>query len=199
MNDYFLIGGKNSPKVASAFAPEETPSSYKLIPILNGMNQLPFELNLVYLSIVKNGIVESNDLSALKEIWLDYMPNSLAWPLMSQRLKTIIVDCLTGEEKIDWISAIVKGNNEQRTYYIPRFTEMLDVLDNSKTMFIEGTDDIVRPWFSFEKVKMYSMFHLPSKFDLWKITPGIYVSEVLKKSIEEKRMTGLKFEKTRVS
>lgn len=61
----------------------------------------------VKLDVGKNGLIESNDLSDLKEIWLDYQQNSLAWPLMSERLKSIIEANLKQNEQIDWIECKV--------------------------------------------------------------------------------------------
>lgn len=199
MNNYYLLSGKNNPKVASAFAPEGTKLAHELITELDDANELPFKLNLVKLTVGKNGLIESNDLSDLKEIWLDYQPNSLAWPLISEKLKGVIENNLTGNEGIDWISAIVKAPNEQRTYYIPRFSKMLDVLDTQKTMFVQGTYRIIRPVFSLSKVGKYSVFHQPSAHSLWKITSGLYVNETLKKAIQKEKLTGLDFEKTSVA
>jgi hypothetical protein len=199
MSNYFFLSGKNPPKVASAFAPEGTKLSQDLIPELDGINNLPFDLGLVKLSIGKNGLIESNDLGDLTEIWLDYQPNSLAWPLMSERLKTTIESQLTGNESIDWITAIIKGNGEQKIYYVPRFNKMLDVLDMQKTMFVQGTDHIIRPVFSISKIGLYSMFSKPSSHNLWRITSGLYVSEAIKKAIQKQKLTGLDFEKTSIS
>lgn len=99
MNNYYLLSGKNNPKVASAFAPEGTKLAHELITELDDANELPFKLNLVKLTVGKNGLIKSNDLSDLKEIWLDYQPNSLAWPLMSEKLKGVIENNLTGNAR----------------------------------------------------------------------------------------------------
>jgi hypothetical protein len=200
MGKYYLLSWKDGKEpLASAFAPKGTRADHELIKQLNGVNELPFGLNLVKLTVGKNGLIESNDLSDLKEIWLDYQPNSLAWPLMSEKLKSVIENTLTGHEGVGWISAIVKTPNEQRTYYIPIFSKMLDVLDTQKTMFVQGTDHIIRPVFSLSKVDKYSIFHRPSSHSLWKITSGLYVSEALKKAIQKEKLTGLDFEKTSVA
>lgn len=199
MNNYYLLCGKNLAKVASAFAPKGTKLAQDLISELNGLNKLPFELNLVKLEVGKNGLVESSDLSDLKEIWLDYQPNSLAWPLMSEKLKSIIEDNLTGHENIDWIECIVKNESEERTYFVLRFNKMLDVLDLHNTMFVQGTDHIIKPVFASSKIRAYSIFTKPSKYDFWKISSGLYVNETIKKAIQKSKLTGIDFEKTRVS
>lgn len=102
---------------------------------------------------------------------------------------------MTGEEGIDWITARINGNGENRDYYIPRFARMLDVLDMQKTSFVQGTDHIIRPFFSLTKINNYSIFNRPSSHNLWKITSGIYVSESLKRAIGKEKLSGIYFEK----
>ncbi len=199
MEKYYSMSWRNgNSSCASAFAPKDVKLAQDLIPDLDGINELPFELNLVKLSIGKNGLIESDDLSDLKEIWLDYQPNSLAFPLMSEKLKLLVEDNLTRKEYIDWIACKVRNGDEERPYFILRFNKLLDVLDVQKTMFVEETDHIIRPVFAFFKIKEYTIFTKPSSYDLWKITPSIYVSETLKKAIQKQKLTGLEFDKTRV-
>lgn len=199
MSNYFLFSAKDAPELASAYAPEGTKLAHELIPELDSATELSFELELIKLSVGKEGLIRSNDLSSLKEIWLDYQPNSLAWPMFSEKLKTTITKNLTGKERINWITVKINGNNEQRIYYIPRFEKMLDVLDTQKTMYAKGTDRIIKPHFSLIKVNAYSLFHQPSAHNLWKITSGLYISEVLKKAIQKEKLTGIDFEKATVS
>lgn len=200
MEKYYSLSWKEGEDpLASAFAQKGSKSGNELIQILNGKNELPFELSLVKLDVEENGLIESNDLSDLKEIWLDYQPNSLAWPLISERLKSIIEANLTGNEQIDWIECKVKNGSEERTYFILRFNKMLDVLDMQKTMFVQGTDHIIKPVFASSKISAYSIFSEPSSYELWKITSGLYVSETLKKAIQKQKLTGMDFEKTSVS
>lgn len=200
MEKYYSLSWKEGrDPLASAFAPKGSKADHELIKELNGKNKLPFELSLIKLDVGKNGLIESNDLSGLKEIWLDYQPNSLAWPLMSERLKSIIEANLTENEQIDWIECKVKNGTEQRTYFILRFNKMLDVLDKQKTLFVQGTDHIIRPVFASSKINAYNIFSAPSSYELWKITPGLYVSDTLKKPIQKAKLTGIDFEKTTVS
>jgi len=199
MSNYFLFSAKDAPELASAYAPEGTKLAHELVSEFDNANELSFELELVKLSVGKEGLRKSNDLSSLKEIWLDYQPNSLAWPMFSEKLKTTIIKNLTGKEGINWITAKINGNNEQRIYYIPRFEKMLDVLDTQKTMYVKGTGRIIKPHFSLVKVNSYNLFHQPATHNLWKITSELYVSEILKKAIQKEKLTGVAFEKTTVS
>jgi len=133
MNSYYFLSWTQCKQVACAFAPKGTKLDHELIPEL-GVKDLPLGLELVKLTVEKNGLVQSNDLSGLDSIWLDYQPNSLAWPLMSEKLKSLVSDNLTGKEGIIWITAKVNDNGEYWKYYIPHFERMLDVLDELKTV-----------------------------------------------------------------
>jgi hypothetical protein len=199
MSNYYFLSWKHSPELASAIYAIEDQVAYELIPELNGKNDLPFEFQLKRVKETKDGVITDENLSVLNEVWLDYQPNSLAWPLMSERLKSIIEVNLTGNEQIDWIECKVQNRSEERTYYILRFNKMLDVLDMQKTMFVQGTDHIIRPVFASSKICSYSIFSKPSSHDLWKITSGLYVSDALKKSIQKAKLSGMDFEKTSVS
>jgi len=198
-NNYYFLTIKDYKKVASAFAPEETKLAHELISELYKTNELPFELNLVKLSVEHKGLVKDDNLSDLENIWLDFQPNSLAWPIMSERFKDLICRNLTGQENIDWIRAKINGNNESRIYYILRFGKMHDVLDVVQTLYVEGTDHIIRPHFSLEKIKELSVFNKPASHDLWKITSGIYINEHLKNMIIKEKLLGIAFEKVRAS
>ncbi|MCP9751329.1 hypothetical protein EGI32_10135 [Ferruginibacter sp. HRS2-29] len=185
--------------VTSAFAPEGAKPAHELIGELTDKNELPFEFNLYLLKEVKGALVQTKDLKDVKKIWLDYQPNSLAWPLLSEKLMTIIENNLTGNENLEWISADINANNEKKKYYIPKFKKKMDVFDLKKTMFVEDTEIAIVPWFSFGKIKNYSIFHLPSSNNLWQITPAIYISETIKKKIQQEKLSGLDFEKVMVS
>lgn len=197
---YYLLTGKEKKEMASAFAPKNTKLGHDLIEEVADLKELPFELSLVKLSVRKGELIESNDLSGIKDIWLDYQINSLAWPLFSNRLKLIIEKNLTGKEGINWIAAKINAKintiKEQRIYYIPSFTKKLDVLDLEQTWFVEGTTAIINPYFSLSKIKKYSMFSTPSDYNFWKITHGIYVCNLLRKNIKKEKLTGIYFEET---
>ncbi|MCB9235035.1 MAG: hypothetical protein H6581_25500 [Bacteroidia bacterium] len=200
MEKYYLISWKEGKDpVASAFAPKGSKSGNELILALNGINKVPFELKMVKVDVGKSGIIVTDDLSGLKEIWLDYQPNNLAWPLMSEKLKAVIESNLSGLEQLDWIECRLNGVNEDRTYFIPRFNILLDVLDRQKTMFVFGTDHIIKPVFEGSKIRSYSIFPKPLSHDLWKITPGLYVSDALKQTMQKAKISGMVFEKVSVS
>lgn len=197
MNEYYFLAERVKPSTAFAYTQGDTPLSHELISDVIGRIELPFELFLKKVTTGKNGLQVSDDLSEIKHLWQDYQPNNLAWPLMSERMKNIISDHLTGNEGLVWIKAIVNGNNESKEYFIPRFSYKLDVIDEQKTMFVSGTNHIIIPVFSYAKIANYSLFFVPQ--DYWEITSGLYVSDALKNAIQKAKLTGVDFEKTTVS
>ncbi len=197
MHNYYLITPKESRDCSFAMAPEsERGKLYdELLDDLTGVSELPYQFNLMRLSVGKKGLIRSEDLSGVPEIWLDILPNSFAWPLYSEGLKAIIEKHLTGREVIEWIKAPINGPAEQRFYYIPVFQKKLDVLDTQKTKYLMGSESVLIPCFSYSKVKNYSLFHIPTSGLLWKIRNG-YISESLKKAIQKENLQGIHFEKS---
>lgn len=182
LHDYYLLAIRNFKKVASASV-DNPKLSFELIRDLEGKNEFPSEFKLVKITVGRNGILKTDDLTDLEHVWLDYQPNSLAWPLMSERFKNLICDHLTEKEQINWIKAQVTGGGETRTYYIPRFEIMHDVLDVDQTLYVPGTDHVIRPGFSLAKIRELTIFNKPSFSDSWKITFAMYINETLKKAI----------------
>jgi hypothetical protein len=198
-NYYFMCWESSNPEGSIAYAPDDDKMCYELIPELDGKDVLPFSLNMKKAIESRKRLLVTDDLDGLKRVWMDYQPNSLAWPLMSSGMKEVVDNNLTGNEKVDWVSCQVKSKREKKTYYVLRFNELLDVLDFENTMFVSGTDSIIKPVFSMAKVKNFNLFMASTEGDgdLWKITPGIYVSEAMKKAIREARLTGIQFSKVK--
>ena len=119
---HFFLSPRNSRSVAVACAPDN-PAAYTLIPKLANKNRIPFDLTLKNVSFTNKGIIESDDLSGLKHSWFDYQPNSLAWPIMSERLRDIIDSHASGEELHEWLPVTINSENESRTYFTLRFKE----------------------------------------------------------------------------
>jgi hypothetical protein len=195
MNTCFALTFKHTPKLASAISLKEPKPEHELISALEGKSSMPFAFELRKITETKNGIVESADLTGLRETWLDLQPNSLAWPMMSARMRELIEGHLTGNEGVDWIKCKVHGEGEIRTYYILRFTKKLNVLDKKKTHYVPGTDLVIKPVFSLAKIDKYSIFHNELSRNFWKITPSLYVCELLKKAMQKEKLTGVSLEK----
>jgi len=198
MSTYYFLSWKHKSQVASAIYEIEDQDSYALLLALEGKQSLPFNFNLKRIKEVKDDIIVDDNLDELDEIWLDYQPNDFLWPLMSEKLKSVVQKNLTGNENVDWVDCKVRKGNEERIYYILRFNKVLDVLNIDETKFVNGTDYIIRPVFSFSKIKDYTVFVKPSFEDLWRIPSALYISEKLKKEIQKMKLTGLDFSKVTV-
>jgi len=196
MNEYFFLGDKNHHKTAFAYTEAETPLAHQLIPGLRTATHLPFDLVLKKVYRHKGVLETSNDLSDLKHEWVDYQPNNLAWPLMSEKMMQVIDRNLTGKESIVWMKAFVKSVHEKKIYFVPRFEKQLDVLDEQQTVFVEGTTHIIKPVFSLIKVRKYSMFHKPRMF--WEISSALYINEIVKAEILKEKLSGVSFENVTV-
>ncbi len=176
---FLLTWAQESADTGVAFAPKEGLLAHELVASVQNLNELPFLLNLY------EGRLQ------------DYQANSLTWPLMSEKMKRIVESNLKGPEGISWLSASVATiAGKQVAYNIPRFKSKLDVLSLQETKYIAGTDQILKPVFSRDKIKNYSFFHLPSMF--WQITSLIYVDEETKKKLEKAALSGLAFERAAV-
>jgi hypothetical protein len=198
MNEYFFLTGKNNEETAFAYSETDSSLSQELIPLIKTKTDFPFKMRLkkVYLS---NGVLHvSDDLNHLKYLWVDYQPNNLSWPMMSEKMKNVISPYLTGKEGIVWIRVEVFAEKEKREYYIPRFQQKLDVLNEAKTIYVKGTSHVVKPVFSMEKIRNYAMFHKSQKY-YWEITSGLYVNNSLKNALKKEKLTGIDFNKTSVS
>lgn len=200
MKKYYCLRWSDTTEGASAFYEGKSRLDEELIPQLEGKNQMPSDFKMKRIKECKNGLIIDDDLNRLKEVWLDYQPNSLAWPIMSKRLKNLIDASLTGNEQIDWISCHLRNGDEVRQYYIIRFNKMMDVYDMKKTVFMDETKEYVtKPVFSFSKIKNCSVFPRPSFYDFWKFPTSFYVDEDIRKKILKEKLTGIKFEKVLVT
>lgn len=197
MREYFYLGENIKPRTAVAFPEGETPLSHELIPDMIGRTTLPFDLHLRSVKLTRNDLIESSDLTNIKHLWVDYQPNALAWPLMSQKMKELVESFLTGKEGIIWMKTTVRTPEDSREYFIPRFSRKLDVLDEHRTTYADGTDFIVMPVFSLDKISEYSLFHKPG--DFWQITLGMYVNENLMNAMKKEKLTGVGFSRASVT
>lgn len=164
------MGHKDKPNVAMAIAQSKSTDASGLIKQLDGKTIVPFGFELLKIEETRKGVMGSEDLSGLRETWQDYQPNDLHWPLMSEKLKDIVKDHLTGKEGMRWLKCKVHGEGEARTYYIPRFAKKLDVLDKDGTTYISGKNRVHLPVFALSKIIQYAIFHEADSHNFWKIS-----------------------------
>ena len=160
-----------------AYAPDTMSSCHEIregIPLEN-MISIPFSMELRNVS-VKSILIEGD----ISDRFYDFQPNSMAWPVMSEKMKAIIASHLTGLEYIDWKEITINGKTESRKYYVPFFKRKLDILNKSKTM-ISPYGIIMIPCFDKEKIQGLAAFHCPD-FD-WRIPLKFYINELIKKDL----------------
>lgn len=179
MDKYFSLDWVDDDlKSGIAFAPEGTALAHDLVDEIKNLRELPFNMKL------KDGGLQ------------DFQANSLAWPLVSKKMKVIISNNLTGNEGIEWVLARIENEDKMIDYYIPKFRQKLDVLDPQQTIFVKGTDQIIIPYFSVKKIKDLALFHKPTSN--WRITPDLFVHDKLRKELMKNEVSGVEFKKARV-
>ena len=199
INKFYRVCFKNPKTAASAFPEGRENALLEIDDEVHDLTELPFRLILKSVTSTKNGLKVSEDLSNIEDIWTDYQSNCLAWPLMSEKLKTIVSNHLTGDEGITWIKAKVFAYDDSRDYYLPKFQSRMDVLDEQKTRFSPSApDSIVIPVFSLKKISKFAMFHVPYKY-MWRITSAMYINNKMKKDIQKNKIIGIQFEEAPVS
>jgi hypothetical protein len=199
MSKVYHLTRKHKPKIAMAIALKRTQvDHYDLIKSFDGKSTVRFAFELHKMSETRTGVTESKDLSGLSEIWLDYQACDWNLPMMSEKLKDLVDEHLTGDEGVDWLKCKVHGGDETRTYYVLRFAKKLRVLDREKTRYVPGTNHVILPAFSLSKVSKYAIFHSELSHNFWKITGSLYIGEALKKAMQRSKITGVAFEKARV-
>lgn len=186
----YLLGSQVSKKSAWACAPDSL-TYQELIPELNEKQTFPFRLQLKKVELRQGDVIESDELHGLR-LWDDLLPGSYALSFISERLRSIIENNLTGSEKIEWISADVAGAGVTKKYFVAKFSQELDVLDFRKTKFGVDKKHIIIPYFSSRKIANYSIFHKPGWF--WQVPTALYVGEKLRKIMKKEKITGVSFE-----
>lgn len=190
MNYYWL--SINNDKVSTvAYAPEGTPVSHNLIEMMENREDVPFSLELRDVFLTSKLTV-----GEVSDVFYDYQPNSLAWPIMSERMKSIIASHLTGYEYIEWKSVIINGKGISKKYYIPMFTRKLDTLNISESVYVPVSGIVLKPCFDKEKIKNLSVIHSPNLF--WPISTQIYVNEEIKRDLVNSGIKELCFSRVKV-
>lgn len=198
MKYYSLYQKEEDTDCASAFLPDNITLSNVELMTADDMYLFPVNFTLKRLSLDCNGVNVSSDFSGLNDLWLDYMPNSEAWPMLSERMMTAINPLLTGNEKLRWIRCSVTHEKETRFYYVPLFKAEFDILDSDKCVYASN-GIVIKRVYALSKIKNYSVFPEPSYKNWWDILPVLYVSENVRKTIMKNKLTGIAIEKAPVS
>ena len=188
--DYYWISINNDIVSTIAYAPKGAPVSHELIEAVETIDVVPFSLELhdVFISetIIQGG---------RSDVFYDFQPNSLAWPIMSEKMSHIIASHLTGFEHIRWKEISIVGKNTSRRYYLPFLTYPLDTLDYENSIIIPSSGAVLKPCFSKTKLENISMTYAPSLF--WKVTTKLYVNEEIRKDLINANIKEIVFSKAR--
>jgi hypothetical protein len=187
MRSYYWLCPKGYKDESIAYAPEGTPLSHYLIDSVKDLDELPFSLTLHDVKITDS--IKIGPISNAEPI--DYVANSLAWPIMSERMKSIIDSGLNGNEGLRWLSVRIMGLTKVFKYYIPVFTVYLDTIDRDKTIYSDKEREwMVKPYYKAEEVNKYAVFHENEQV-FWQITTGIYVRSDIMKRMKSEGITGI--------
>jgi len=121
----------------------------------------------------------------------DYLNCDISWPLLSAESKNIITNFARNKNEIQWLDVIVNQQGQYNTYFIPHLMEKPDVLD-LKRSFFGPRNILIKPVFDKSKIGTRDVFsHLKRRY-------ALYVSDRLRQKIEQAKLSGYCFEKTRV-
>lgn len=190
---YYYMMPKRYKEVASAYPIHDIKPAHELIKDLEGQTQMPTRFELVKLTETRTGLVKGKICGSLKNIWLDFLPNSLSWPFYSVAIKNIIDKYVVDSELLRWIECNVISDFEERVYYIPMFIKKIDILDYDLTQYIPDTDYITVPVISLEKVNNKAIFPRPLSGEFWKIQSTVYMSQDIVKDIKKAKLEGMTF------
>lgn len=198
MTKYFFLTGAINEATAIAYTNNHAAIGHELMEDVKSLIELPFTFNLKS-AVLKSGTTYvSDDTSSLKHLWQDFQPNNLAWPHVSEKMKSVIDSELTGKENVTWKKTKVTLANESRNYFVLLFEHKLDVLCEAKTKYVKGTSHIIKPVFDSNKIGKLSVFHKPQEYG-WEISSALYVRESLKRKFIQEHLTGIGFEEISVS
>jgi hypothetical protein len=120
----------------------------------------------------------------------DYLANDLGGRLCSSKMRKIINDNISIEDKIQWLEvSVIEGDKDERTYYALHFPVSIDILNKGKSII---TDDglVVKPILDKTAVKDLNIFTLPNESGI-----TTFVSKKIKEALEKAGCTGLSFTK----
>jgi hypothetical protein len=169
MDNFYFVSWRDAANDIVAYAPKGMIGSIAESQITK-TNELPFPLTIE------------------KDAWLDYLPNSLGWPIMSVVLKDLIDNRIYNNNILEWINIIIESPKSKRTYYSPRFTKNLDFIDEEKSIFA-AKNHLVKPVLSRQKIGNLELISLSGL----KIGIRIIISNRIKEEILTKKLTGMIF------
>jgi hypothetical protein len=123
----------------------------------------------------------------------DYLATDRFRRVCSIKLRDILEKNKGPKDSLQWLPIIVRSNLYKREYYVLHFPHPSDVLDEKATMWVDGTDHVIKPALSKSKVVGHCVFSYPKDESI-----PLFVSDEVSYEIEESECTGLELTKCRI-
>lgn len=117
----------------------------------------------------------------------DYLASNLGRRLCSEKLKAILSDGASPDDKLQWLPLNVRDGRESRAYYLLHFPDPPDILDKRKTIFA-AKDVVVKPVFLGKALEDHRVFTYRKNEGL-----PLFVVDEIKRELENKQCTGIDF------
>ena len=102
--------------------------------------------------------------------------------MISQEMKDLFVSLIGGNPDVEYLPVPVKSRKYgDKTYYILHFKKIYDVMDKEHTVFVEGTDAVIKVALDAEKVKDLKIFNSQPAIS------DVIVSEDVRRAIKKKK------------
>lgn len=116
----------------------------------------------------------------------DYLANSFAFRLCSQRLREVIEQGKGPADSIQWLPAVVKeGNGQTLNYWVLHFPDVPNVINVSQTKMAGPV--IIKAVLDARLVARYRVFSFPNQ------SHSLVVSQHVRDLIQQAKCTGVEF------
>ena len=123
----------------------------------------------------------------------DYIADDLGVPLFSEQVRNIINELMTGEEGIEWYEVPVVQSRNQYRYFAPKFTRVLDILNEDSSLYGVNKSILIKAVLSTEKIKKYSIVPIVGSSETFFFPTRIAISDRVKKLLKKARVSGISF------
>jgi len=127
-----------------------------------------------------------------KGVVVDYLPNSFAYRLCSDRLRQVLDGARGSVDTVQWLPAIVTDEQgKEHSYAILHFPEVPNVLSMTKSVLTGPM--IVKAFLDKRLVEGHRIFSFPQE------TVRVVIAGEVKANIESSHCTGMKFSRVPVA
>jgi hypothetical protein len=135
-----------------------------------------------------------------KNVYTDYIANNLAWFVVSERLKDMLLEFNIGDTEF---IPLLKENTEKIIGYLANIINTVDAIDLSKSLYKKMTYHREGKEETYNSIIKYALIEKEiGERDLFRLdgyNTSIFISERLKNAMNKAKMTGCDFQKVKVS